>query len=231
MLFMALLAADRMIAFAAPRLPGGSALKASDDAFVDVVKQSYRWEKPDGQGGWTKLLRKDVDEHGWPQTDCRWIVDWRPCAEWAGGIDDPEAYRVDRSGCYQGSFTGQAQLVPVEGPFTIHNQVYDGRANRTSFKLVIPKPAANHGLVVLEFRNSRRATASPTNSGLSDFRLIRPGYAADTPQLFTTAYLTCLKNAAFSTIRFMGVLCINGNVEWGADHTRTQSWSSAQAAH
>ena len=53
--------------------------------------------------------------------------------------------------------------------------------------------------------------------------MLRPGYAADTRQVFTTEYLTCLRSAAFSTIRFMGVLGINGNVEWGKDHT-LRSW-------
>ena len=225
-LVVALLAACRSESFAAPPFPGRLGVEASDDAFVNLVRQSYRWDKPDGQGGWTKLLREDVDEHGWPKTDCRWIMDSRPCAEWTGEIDDPEAYRVDRSGTYKGSFIGQARLVRAEGPFSIQNQAYDARANKTTFELVIPKPAANHGLIILEFRDTRRSPANPTNSGLSDFRLIRPGYSADTSQVFTTEYLACLKSAAFSTIRFMGVLDINGNVEWGEVHTKTQSWSN-----
>jgi len=211
---------------ASPPFPGRLGAEASDDAFVDLVKQNYRWEKPDGHGGWAKLSREDVDEHGWPKTDCHWIMDSRPCAEWAGEIDDPEAYRVDRSGTCKGSFAGEARLVAAGGPFSIRNQVYDAPANRTTFDLVIPKPAANHGLVVLEFRDTRRSSPSPTNSGIIDFRIIRPGYAADTTQVFTTDYLACLRSAAFSTVRFMGVLGINGNVEWGKDHTKTQSWGN-----
>ena len=225
-LVAALLAAGQSVSVAAPPYPGRLGVEASGDAFADVVKQNYRWEKPDGRGGWAKLAREDVDEQGWPKTDCRWIVDWRPCAEWAGEMDDPEAYRVDRSGSYAGSFLGQARLVPADGPFSIQNQVYDARANRTTFDLVIPKPAANHGLVILEFRDSRRSSTNPTNRGLRDFKLLRPGYSAGSPQVFTTDYLACLKSAAFSTIRFMGVLGINGNVEWGPDHTKTQSWSN-----
>ena len=225
-LVAALLAASRSASFAAPPFHGRLGVEASDDAFVNLVRESYRWDKPDGHGGWTGLLREDVDEHGWPKTDCRWIMDSRPCAEWAGEIDDPEAYRVDRSGTYKGSFIGQARLVRADGPLSIQNQAYDARANRTTFDLVIPKPAANHGLIILEFRDTRRSSANPTNSGLTDFRLIRPGYSADTSQVFTTDYLACLKSAAFSTIRFMGVLDINGNVEWGKDHTKTQSWSN-----
>jgi hypothetical protein len=225
-LVAALLAACHSVSIAAPPFPGRLGVEASADAFVDIIKQSYRWEKPDGHGGWTKLLREDVDEHGWPKTNCRWVMDSRPCAEWTGEIDDPEAYRVDRSGIYKGSFIGEARLVRADGPFSIQNQAYDAPANKTTFDLVIPKPAANHGLVILEFRDTRRSSTNPTNSGFNDFRLIRPGYSADTLQVFTTDYLACLKSAAFSTIRFMGVLGINGNVEWGKDHTETQSWSN-----
>jgi len=205
--------------------PGRLGVEAPDDAFVDLVKQDYRWDKPDAHGGWTKLLREDVDEHGWPRTDCRWILDARPFAEWSHEIDDPEVYRVDHSGTCHGSFTGQARLVPEEGPFSIQNQAYDAPANRTTFDLIIPKPAANHGLICLEFRDTRRLPDRTTNRGISDFKLLRPGYPAGATQVFRSDYLACLKSAAFSTIRFMGVLGINNNVEWGKDHTKAQSWS------
>ena len=152
------LAACQSRSIAAPPYPGRLGVEASDDAFVDVVKQDYRWEKSDGHDGWAKLLPGDVDTRGWPQADCHWVMDWRPCAEWTGEIDDPEAYRVDHSGTYQGSFTGQARLRAAGGPFAITNQVYDAMANRTTFDLIIPKPAANHGLIVLEFRDTRRST-------------------------------------------------------------------------
>jgi hypothetical protein len=225
-LVAALLASCHSASMAAPPFPGRLGVEASADAFIDVVKQNDRWEKSDGHGGWTKLMREDVDEQGWAKIDCRWVMDARPCAEWAGEIDDPDKYRVDRSGTYKGSFLGEARLVPAEGPFSINNQVYDATANRTTFDLVIPKPADNHGLVILEFKDTRRSATNPTNSGIRGFKLPRPGYPAGTSQVFTADYLACLKRAAFSTIRFMGVLGINGNVEWGKDHTRTQSWSN-----
>ena len=223
-LFIALVAAVPLRSPAAAPYAGRLGVEATADAFVDIVKQNYRWDKPDAKAGWTKLLPADVDAHGWPQTDCRWILDQRPCAEWAGQIDDPDAYRVDRSGTWHGSFTGQARVAPAGGEFTLRHQTYDPAANRTTFELVMPKPDINHGLVELEFRDTRRSPAQPANSGISDFQLLRPGYPAGTQQLFTTEYLDCLRSAAFSTIRFMGVLDINGNIEWGPAHTRTQSW-------
>jgi hypothetical protein len=205
--------------------PGRLGVEASGDAFVDLVKENYRWEKPDGHGGWTKLTRADVDERGWPKTDCHWIVDYRPCAEWAGEIDDPEAYRVDRSGTYHGSFHGRATLLAGGGTATLQHQAYDQATNRTTFDLSLPKPGPNYALVVLEFKDTQRSPQDPAQSGISDFRLIRPGYPPETQQLFTNDYLACLKSAAFSTIRFMAVTNTNGNVEWGQDHTNIQHWS------
>jgi hypothetical protein len=204
---------------------GRLGVEASGDAFVDLAKQNYRWEKADGHGGWSKLTRADVDEHGWPDTDCHWVIDFRPCAEWAGQIDDPQAYRVDRSGTYHGSFLGAATLSATGGGCTIQNQSYNERANRTSFDLVVPKPGPNYLLLVLGFADTRRSPLAPVHSGISDFRLIRPGYPADTQQVFTSDYLSCLSSAAFSTIRFMAVTGTNGNVAWGRDHTNLQHWS------
>jgi len=206
--------------------PGRLGVEAAGDAFVDIVRENYRWEKPDGRGGWTQLTRDAVDEHGWPRSDCRWINDSRPCAEWAGTIDDPEGYRPDNSGTYKGSFHGKATLIVGGGHFSIANQSYNPATNLTTFDLTLPKPGPGAGLLVLEFADTRRLPDGPAKSGISDFRLIRPGFPADTTQLFTIQYLNCLKSAAFSTIRFMGVMNTNGNVEWGKDHTKTQSWSN-----
>ena len=206
--------------------PGRLGVEASGDAFVDLARQCYRWEKNDGHGGWSTLKREDVDAHGWPTSDCHWVLDARPCAEWAGQIDDPEAYRIDLSGLYHGTFAGKAKLGVGAGSSFLGKQTYDTASNRTTFELTLPKPGPNHGLVVLEFKETQRNTGSPVNTGISGFRLIRPGYSADTKQVFTSAYLACLKSAAFSTIRFMAVTNTNGNVQWGKDHTRLQSWNN-----
>jgi hypothetical protein len=224
-----LLPAFSILAFAAAPYAGKLGVEANGDAFVDVVRQSYRWEKPDGHDGWVKPARDDLDTCGWPLSDCRWILDWRPCAEWTGHIDDPDAYRVDHSGVYRGSFTGAARLTIGGGSFSLANQTYNAAANRTTFDLVLPKPLTNGDLIILKFTDTQRAPGSPKNTGISDFKLIRPGYPAETKQLFTNEYLACLKAAAFSTIRFMDVTCVNGNVAWGKDHTRQQSWDNRKS--
>ncbi len=204
---------------------GKLGVEASGNAFVDQVREHYRWEKASTNGaGWMPLTAEDVDKQGWPQTDCRWIMDLRPCAEWAGQIDDPDAYRPDHSGIYKGSFHGAATVEAIEWPFVLTNQVYDQSSHTTTFDLILFKPSPQHGLVILGFRDTRREPDSRLHTGLAQFRLIRPGYSPTTSQLFTREYLTCLRSAAFSTLRFMAVLDTNGNVEWGKDQTRVQHW-------
>jgi hypothetical protein len=204
--------------------PGGLGVEAPGDAFVDIVRGAYRWEMPDGHGGWASITHDHVDEHGWPRTDCRWIADWRPFAEWAGKIDDPAAYRLDRSGTYKGSFHGKATLSAGLGAFSITNQTYNSVANITTFDLTIPKPGPNVGLIVLQFDDTCRSPGEAAHSGVSEFKLNRPGYPGGTVQLFSNEYLACLESAAFSTIRFMNVTEANGNVAWGKNHTKYLAW-------
>ena len=215
---------------AASPFSGRLGVEASGDAFVDLAKQSYRWQKADGHGGWAALERSDVDAHGWPRSDSRWVFDARPCAEWTGQIDDPEAHRVDYSGVYHGSFHGKASLAVGGGSFVLGKAEYEPGTNRTVFTLTIPKPGPGHGLILLDFRDTQRDAGSPMQTGVADFKLIRPGYASDSQEIFTREYLACLRSAAFSTIRFMNVTNTNGNVEWGNDHTRTQPWSNRKLA-
>ncbi len=226
----ALAAAGWMAAAMAPASPaqeyrGRLGVEAPGDALVDIARESYRWEESDGSGRWSGVGPTDVDEHGWPRVDCRWIVDFRPCAEWSGAIDDPAAYRVDRSGTYHGSFRGRARLTRDGGSFAISNCAYDSASNRTTFDLVVPAPGPQHGLVILGFRDTRRNPGDEPGTGVSEFRLTRPGYPPDTREVFTREYRRCLAGAAFSAIRFMGVRETNGNVEWDKDGPRMQSWS------
>ena len=205
---------------------GHLGVEASGNAFVDIVKEGYRWEKADGRGAWAKLTRADVDAHGWPKTDCHWVADFRPCAEWAGEIDDPEGHRLDRSGVYHGSFEGHATLAVSGGTVSIKNQSHDTTTNLTTFEMDMSKPGPGLGLVIIEFKDTRRLPKDALGTGIANFRLFRPGYTAKSREVFTREYLSCLKSAAFSTIRFMGVTDTNGNVQWGKDHTSIQHWNN-----
>ncbi len=206
--------------------PGRMGVEAPGDVFVDIAREGYRWAKPDGAGGWTDLTGADVDADGWLMTDAQWVIDYRPVAEWAGEIDDPEEYRVDRSGTYKCSFIGQATLSHVEGSWTIQNQSYNSGTNTTTFDLVMDPPGPHHGIIVMHFTDTKRTPASPTGSGFTNFRCIRPGYPADTTQLFRDDIISTLTSADFAAVRFMGVAMTNGNVEWDEFGPITQSWSN-----
>ena len=204
---------------------GKLGVEISNDGFVDIVKTDYRWAKPDGNGGWSDLKAGDTDSLGWPKSDCRWVSDSRPVQEWFGNIDDPEKYRVNQSGKYLGSFIGKAVLTIIEGPFEISNQAYNATTNMTTFDLTIGTPGAHHGLIILTFTETQRSQSEKIGSGISEFKLLRPGYPLGTTQVFTNAFLKCLSSAAFSTIRFMSVMGTNGNIQWTSTGTTTQKWS------
>ena len=143
------------------------------DGYVDMVKAGLPFDQ--GSTG-SPLTGNELDENGWPLRDFRFLLmDNRPVAEWAGQIDDPEAHRVDYSGTYKGSFTGQADIGNIGGPWSIENKVYDEMTNTTTFDLVIPAPGNDHGLVIMNFTNTKRSADEPANTGIADLRIIRPG--------------------------------------------------------
>jgi len=166
--------------------------------FVDVVKENYRWTK-DGAA----LTGAQVDDKGWPTVDADFVWDNRPVAEWEGNIDDPEAYRVDVSGTYACSFQGQADLSGATGG-TVENQEYDAATNTTTFDFVVAGPPGdNHGFVIISFSNTRRTGSDTDESGFTEFKMHRPGYALDTDKVFTDAFIAAMEGIDFEAIRFM----------------------------
>lgn len=203
--------------------PGKIGVGGASWEFVNLADHSYRWAISDGQGGWIDVGAGDTDSVGWPTSDCRWVFDNRPVAEWAGAIDDPEVYRKDYSGVYEGSFKGQATLTRIEGPWTISNQAYNSGTNTTTFDLTMDPPGPHHSLIVMSFTDTKLTAESPTNTGITDFRLIKPGYAWDTTQVFTDELINCYNTASFAAIRNLHV---NGNTEWDANGPIWQHWSN-----
>jgi len=199
------------------KLGVGFGLSQRGGTFVDLVKENYRWSKADG----SDLNGLDVDSAGWPARDCRYIHDGRPVAEWEGLIDDPDAYRVNMSGTYKCSFTGQA-TVSVDLGGAVSNKVYDSGINKTTFDFAIPAPAAGHGFFVIRFASTKRTSSSPAGSGITDFKMIRPGYPADTNQLWHTPALNALAEANFAAIRFMGFTSSNSE---SITYTTKTQWS------
>ncbi|MBN1561559.1 T9SS type A sorting domain-containing protein [candidate division KSB1 bacterium] len=175
--------------------------------FVDVVKENHRWLNPNS---WSALENVGFDERGWPLVDAMLLIDARPVAEWAGEIDDPENYRVDWSGVYACSFSGQA-TVQSRGEGTVRTVTYDADRNTTTFEYVLPEPHDDgYGFFVLSFTQTRRTPADDLNSGLTDLKMIRPGYDGDSDQVFTNDFIHALTTPRFAAIRYKDFTGVDG---------------------
>ncbi len=169
----------------------------------------------------TNYNTTNLDANGWPQVDFTIFQDLRLVAEWAEGIDDPEAYRPDYSGTYKCSFTGQASISRTWGVGTIQNVQYNSGTNTTTFDLVLPTPAAGQ-MMNLQFSNTRRTAASPTNSGITNLKIMKPGYAWDTTQTFTDDFLKTFNSVKFRCWR---------DATWSAHpYPDVQEWSERKRA-
>ncbi len=187
--------------------------------FVDVIKENHRWLNP---SDWSKLGEGDFDERGWPMVDAMLLIDARPVAEWAGQVDDPEAYRVDWSGLYACSFQGKAS-VQSSGQGAVRNLKYDAASNTSTFDFDIPAPSGDgYGFFAIAFRQTQRTASDAKGTGLTDFKMIRPGYAPDTDQVFTTALIEALTHPHFAAIRFMPFTRTNGA---DAEYPEATQWS------
>jgi len=134
------------------------------------------------------------------------LMDGRPGPEWTGVIDDPDEYRIDYSGRYASSFKGSATVQAWGTRVTIENLIYNNRTNTTTFELVVGGyPGANHGLVFLNFTDTRRIPSAPLNSGITELKVYRPGYPLNTTKIFTDEYVALCKAADFACYRFYNV--------------------------
>lgn len=183
--------------------------------YIDIVKENYRWT--DLNTG-APVTSNSVDAQGWPTVDAQYVLDYRPVAEWAGNIDDPEQYRLDVSGTYQCSFQGQANVRAVVGG-QIQNLTYDPTSNVSEFDFAVP--AGSNGFFLINFEDSRRSPNVGTNSGITDFRMLRPGYQDDNG-IFHQAFLDALNGINFDAVRFMDFTGTNGRDPDYPDRTTWQ---------
>lgn len=189
--------------------------------FVDLIEESHRFNYLDNSG---ELTRSDLDTQGWPATDFHWIYDARPYGEWTGTLDDPEAYRVNYEGVYKASFTGKADISKgtPEAPLTVENVVYNSTTNTTTFDVVMGPKGDHHGLFFVSFTNTQRTPTSPIGSGITDLKVIRPGYDVNTTQRFTNAILDLLNSIDFAAHRHLGTQEINS---WAPTYPVQTEWS------
>lgn len=171
-------------------------------AFVNIINHTNRYDKVKGSA---KAL--EFDSLGWARSDFDLVLlDKRPVPEWSGTIDDPEKYRVDYSGRYKSSFTGSATVTVTGTSVTVDKISYDSLANTTYFDIIVGGyPNANHGFVVLNFRNTRRNPNDTLNSGITNLKVMRPGYELTTTKIFTDEFISLCKSADFACYRFYNV--------------------------
>jgi hypothetical protein len=184
--------------------------------FVDVAK---------GHRPMRKLTANEdapVDEHGWPTCDASTVLfDIRPVPAWAPPIDDPDQFQPDWSGTYHLSFHGQADLRGYDSSsIHISELTFDPETNTTTAEVVIDPGA---GLFQLSFADTRRTPDAEKDTGFTDLRLIRPGYAADTTQVFTDEFLATLR--PFRVLRFMGFQMSNNTNPFYGDEKNKVEWA------
>ncbi len=173
-------------------------------AFVNVVNETNRYSDV-----------ASYDSNGWPQDDFSLLVmDNRPGREWDGEIDDPEEYRVDYSGVYQCSFRGQAAVTGMGDVTVTSAPSYNSGTNTTYFEITVGPPGPNHAFVSLTFSNTKRTASSATNTGITELRIMRPGYDINTTQTFTDEYINLCRSADFCCYRYYTVQNI-----WGGELT------------
>ena len=163
--------------------------------FVDLMKQTAQ--------NWTSLTSTPLtlDSHGWPQGDAQMLVfDERVNQSFNG--PDPNAVAPDIGGTYHLSFQGKA-TVSADFPnnYTVQNQVYNAATNTTTADLIVQHNSLD--MLYLDFRNTVNPSNTSTGAGVSNVKLIQPGYAADTTQVFTTNMLNDL--APFSVLRYLNI--------------------------
>ncbi len=162
-----------------------------DNAFVDMTKQAE----------FLSLANTSqpaaVDANGWPTQDFQAIFD-------AGTPDTAQVL----NGTYSLSFTGQASMSPAFTPGgAVTNQVYNAATNTTTANFTVnASNSADGWYIVLDFSN--------TNGGVKNLKLIRPGYAPNTTQVFTNQFLSEL--SPFGVLRTMDFTETNNNpvVNW-----------------
>ncbi|MFZ4624800.1 MAG: hypothetical protein ACOYNF_11255 [Rhodoferax sp.] len=192
-----------------PTRPGASPLGANlpmisdysyTPVYADLVHQARRFgptDHPWGGADDTVALGSD----GWPVGDFGLLLLAQP------GLP----------GTYKLSFTGQADVaLSASNDTTLVNLRYDAAQNRTTADVLRGMAGEN---MVLTFTH--------TGPGIKALKVVRPGYDAQNPPLFTTGFLQHI--ARFQTLRFMDWLRTNNNAvsSWADRSTESTHYAAA----
>lgn len=150
--------------------------------YVDLMHQARRFGTPEVPWDEKAILGDD----GWPIGDFGIFLMVRQAG--LAGI----------AGTYKVSFNGRAKVTAVATKAIIHPEHYDQVENLTRVDIDLAEDAFQF---VLSF--------TQTGSGIRNLKVIRPGYDAKNPPLFTRAFLDHVSR--FQTLRFMDWLRTNNN--------------------
>ena len=150
--------------------------------YVDLMHHARRFGTPDTPWDEKALLGDD----GWPVGDFGVFLMTRQ----AGLSGVPGTYTV--------TFNGTAKVKAVASDATVGTPHFDPARNLTRVYVSVP-----------EGGNQLTLAFTQTGTGIRNLKVIRPGYDAENPPLFTRAFLDHI--ARFKTLRFMDWLRTNNN--------------------
>jgi hypothetical protein len=207
--------AGRAIAQVTPgrALPLGVNIDLNEQSLVDLM-QAAGATAIDGSSEAVTF-----DANGWPTNDFGILWDNRYVFEWFGGATniDPNKYSTNIGGTWKLSFNGVATVTGLwdTADVSVSNQVYNASTNTTTADVKVGNPAGGV-FFKLQFTNTKRTAKSAAGTGLTNVRLIRPGYSTSSPPMFTTPWLEAVNDPKWNAYRFDGVLGTMNYAEPGA---------------
>jgi hypothetical protein len=167
--------------------------------FVDLIKSARRFGTADAP--WDE--KAAVDENGWPTGDAGTVV----------VADAPMA-----AGDYLFSCSGRCDISVIDSKASVKTQSYDHEKKLMTATITVNEGATN---LFLSFKR--------TNGGIKDIRLLRPGYARDTKEVFNKDFLAAIE--PFSVLRCMDLTRTNQTEvkEWKERAKKTDALQSSKA--
>ena len=164
-------------------------------SLVDLIKRSRAFADPTMT---TTLSASQLDANGWPTVDFGTFLFASPV--------------IMPTGTYKLSFPGSATLALHGGSNTLTNQVFSGGITTADVNI-------NDGTVTTSL-----VFTSTSGPGLTDVKLIAPGYTTET---FTTPFLNMMTR--YRCLRFMDWMQTNGSgdIDWSGRVPPTAAqWSN-----
>ncbi|MGA9852713.1 MAG: Ig-like domain-containing protein [Gammaproteobacteria bacterium] len=198
--------------------------------FVNILQEAANFADRNNSG-MPLYAEGKLDANGWPEEDFEVLVVYSTSAD--NSPDDPGTAPI-QIGAYQLSFNGIA-TIKVNSYGTLSNQSYAAATNTTTATVNVTNGPANSTSIYLIFSNTQRTASSPLDSGLTNIKLIRPQYApngaqwwSSPTQEFTTPFLNSFKG--FSTIRYINWTAVINSPEVNWSDRTPGDWPVAGAA-